>query len=81
MFREERLRLIMETINEKKVEIECDGAMARVIQHEVDHLNGVLFIDYIKPGQEVELDDDYSMPEELINRIMKEDAHKIGETL
>ena len=25
----------------------CDGLLARCIQHEVDHLNGVLFIDYI----------------------------------
>lgn len=79
--RAEKITCRYKTINEKKVEIECDGAMARVIQHEVDHLNGVLFIDYIKPGQEVELDDDYSMPEELISRIMKEDTHKIGETL
>jgi peptide deformylase len=23
----------------------CDGLLARVIQHEVDHLNGILFID------------------------------------
>ena len=27
------------------VEIETDGLLARAIQHEVDHLNGVLFID------------------------------------
>lgn len=26
-------------------ELECDGLLARCIQHEVDHLNGVLFID------------------------------------
>jgi len=25
--------------------LECDGLLARCIQHEVDHLNGVLFID------------------------------------
>ncbi len=25
--------------------LECDGLLARVIQHEVDHLNGILFID------------------------------------
>ena len=28
-------------------EIECDGILARVLQHEIDHLNGVLFIDRI----------------------------------
>ncbi|MEL3907868.1 MAG: peptide deformylase [Treponemataceae bacterium] len=29
--------------------IEADGLLARVIQHENDHLNGVLFIDRIAP--------------------------------
>jgi peptide deformylase len=28
-------------------ELDCDGLLATVIQHEVDHLNGVLFIDHI----------------------------------
>ena len=26
-------------------ELEADGLLARVIQHELDHLNGVLFVD------------------------------------
>ena len=25
--------------------LECDGLLARCVQHEVDHLNGVLFIE------------------------------------
>jgi len=29
----------------KKKKIEADGLMARVLQHEIDHLNGILFID------------------------------------
>lgn len=28
--------------------IECNGLLARCIQHEVDHLNGILFIDRMK---------------------------------
>jgi peptide deformylase len=31
----------------KPQELEADGLLATVIQHEVDHLNGVLFIDYL----------------------------------
>jgi peptide deformylase len=31
----------------KTVEIEADGLMATCIQHEIDHLDGVLFIDHI----------------------------------
>jgi len=30
----------------KEIERELSGLMARVIQHEIDHLNGVLIIDY-----------------------------------
>jgi peptide deformylase len=29
----------------KPIEFRCGGLLARVIQHEVDHLNGILFID------------------------------------
>jgi len=29
---------------------EADGLLARVIQHENDHLNGKLFYEYLKPG-------------------------------
>ena len=34
-----------ETLEGKKVEIEASGLLARALQHEVDHLNGILFID------------------------------------
>lgn len=30
-------------------EIECDGLLATCVQHEIDHLNGKLFIDYLGP--------------------------------
>jgi peptide deformylase len=31
----------------KAQELDCEGLMATCVQHEVDHLNGVLFIDYL----------------------------------
>lgn len=31
----------------KPREVELDGFLATIVQHEVDHLNGVLFIDYL----------------------------------
>jgi len=30
-------------------EIDCDGLLATCVQHEIDHLNGKLFIDYLGP--------------------------------
>jgi peptide deformylase len=35
----------------EEVTIEASGLFARCIQHEVDHLNGILFIDYLKPSE------------------------------
>jgi len=32
----------------KKITIRAWGYLARVLQHEVDHLNGKLFIDHLK---------------------------------
>jgi len=36
------------TDGEQKIE-EFDDLMARVVQHEIDHLNGILFVDYLSP--------------------------------
>lgn len=33
----------------KPKKIQAEGVMARVIQHEIDHLNGILFLDRIDP--------------------------------
>lgn len=38
-----------------RIEIETDGLLARVIQHETDHLNGVLFIDRLSAASKVSL--------------------------
>ena len=35
--------------NLKEVEMEADKIVARVIQHEIDHLHGKYFIDYLSP--------------------------------
>jgi peptide deformylase len=34
----------------KAQEIEASGLLATCLQHEIDHTNGVLFIDYISPS-------------------------------
>jgi peptide deformylase len=34
-----------ESLDGKPVEIEASGLLARALQHEIDHLNGILFID------------------------------------
>lgn len=46
-------------INGEKIRINATGFLARVIQHEIDHTNGKLFVDHIKqdPGAFFKLTD------------------------
>jgi peptide deformylase len=46
--RPERITLVGQDKNGRKIKIKAFGLLARVFQHEVDHLNGVLFIDKAK---------------------------------
>lgn len=45
--RARRVRLKTDTIDGKRVEYEATGLLARALQHEYDHLQGKLFIDYL----------------------------------
>jgi peptide deformylase len=45
--RPEKVRVRYRDANFQEQDIVADGLLARVIQHEFDHLNGVLFIDHI----------------------------------
>ena len=56
----------------RKVSIETGGLLARVIQHEIDHLNGVLFIDKLSEKEKRKISKDL---DELVN------SQKIGENL
>lgn len=44
-----RIKVRYQRLNGETVEEEMDGLLARVFQHEYDHLNGVLFVDKISP--------------------------------
>jgi peptide deformylase len=47
----------VKALNEKmeKIEFRCGGLIARAIQHELDHLNGILFIDRMSRAEKDEL--------------------------
>ena len=47
--RPEGIRLQYTDENGQGHEERFDGWMARVLQHEIDHLNGILFVDYLPP--------------------------------
>ena len=45
--RPDRVRFRYTTLDGETVEQDADGLLATCVQHEIDHLNGVLFIDHI----------------------------------
>ena len=47
--RAEKIRFQYLDLDEKLIESETDGLLAVCVQHEIDHLNGKLFIDYLSP--------------------------------
>lgn len=53
----------------KEIRIKADGWFARILQHEIDHLDGVLYIDYIDPKDVRPVSDDEIVDEgEVIER-------------
>lgn len=55
--RPEKVTLVGLDMNNKKVKIKAWGLLARVFQHEVDHLNGKLFTDKCKDLRKHEEDE------------------------
>ena len=49
--RAERITVRYRDTNFRSVKLDADGLLARVILHEIDHLNGVLFLDYLPPAK------------------------------
>jgi peptide deformylase len=47
------VELEAETLEGEKVRIEASGLLSRALQHEVDHLNGILFIDRMSSASKV----------------------------
>lgn len=43
--RPESVKVKLTRLDGTEIEIETDGLLARALQHEIDHLNGVLFVD------------------------------------
>lgn len=49
------VRLRAQSLEGEPLEIEATGLLARALQHEVDHLNGILFIDRMSAATKVAL--------------------------
>jgi peptide deformylase len=43
------VRVSYSDLEGKRTEIDADGLMAACLQHEIDHLDGILFVDHLSP--------------------------------
>jgi len=51
--RPERVRVHYQDLDGTNHTIDVDGMFARILQHEIDHLNGKLFIDYLSTADKL----------------------------
>ena len=51
--RPERVRVHYQDLDGTNHSIDVDGMFARILQHEIDHLNGKLFIDYLSTADKL----------------------------
>ncbi len=58
-----------QTIDGELIECECGGLLARCLQHEVDHLQGILFVDRLTK-------EDFSVIESKLKRLKKSGSRK-----
>ncbi len=47
-----KIRVKALNLQGEEVRMKADGFLARVLQHEIDHLNGIVFVDHIKDKKE-----------------------------
>ena len=68
--RPDKITFKYQDMSEKWYEEEFDGLLARAIQHEMDHLNGVLIIDLVSEMQKAKVNKE-------VNRIKNESISRI----
>ena len=58
--RPEKIRVDAYSVDGQELSYEMDGLYARVVQHETDHLDGILFVDRLSPANELAVKEDVS---------------------
>jgi peptide deformylase len=53
--RPDRITLSAYEIDGRETSVDLEGLAARAVQHEVDHLDGILFIDHLSPTSRMEI--------------------------
>ena len=73
--RPEEVKATLEIIDGGEITIETDGLLARAIQHETDHLNGVLFIDRMSAADKIGLKKRIRLMQEEFGDVFRPDPN------
>ena len=60
----------------KRIQFRCGGLLARAVQHEADHLNGILFIDRMDSRTKSELKPELEQLQTSTKEVLRGDARK-----
>jgi peptide deformylase len=69
-----------QNLDGEPIEIETTGFLARVIQHEIDHLNGILFIDRMSTAAKISLSSKLKRLQKETQRGAKHRQKAVAET-
>jgi peptide deformylase len=78
--RSKSIRVRAENLDGAPIEIETSGFLARAIQHEVDHLNGILFIDRMSSAAKTSLSSKLKRLQKETQRGIKHRERAVAET-
>ena len=48
IFRSENVKVKAQDLDGKRIKINATGLLAQALEHEIDHLNGILYLDHLK---------------------------------
>ncbi len=71
-----QIRLNAYDIDGQEINVDLDGMLSRIVQHETDHLDGVLFIDRLSESDKREIED--TLDEFAIDFSAKRQSGEIG---
>ena len=64
----ESVILKSDTLDGETIQVECGGLLARCLQHEIDHLNGILFVDRMTPEDKKGIETELSALERKVKK-------------
>ena len=73
--RPEKIHFSAYSLKGEEMSGDVDGLLARVIQHETDHLDGVLFIDRLSTSSTMEVAGELAEMESAMDRLREQGVH------